>query len=59
MNFHGLLTMIKPVDFSTEFLRGQNDCAEGKPHSSGQSEAYDRGYATQYEREQILSEKTK
>jgi len=46
-------------DFAGEFLRGQIDCAEGKPHSAGNSEAYDRGYATEYEREQILSEKTK
>lgn len=38
---------------SSEFLAGQNDCAEGKEHKSGRSESYDRGYSTQYQMEQI------
>lgn len=37
-----------------DFIRGQEDCKEGKPHKS-QSEDYDRGYACQYELEQIKS----
>lgn len=35
------------------FLQGQQDCKEGKPHASGRGESYDRGYATQYEWEQV------
>ncbi len=45
--------------FEDDFLRGQWDCQEGNQHQSGQSEAYDRGYAVEYEREQILTEMTK
>ena len=36
-----------------EFLRGQRDCMNGEPHKAGQSEDYDRGYAAQYELEQV------
>lgn len=39
-----------------EFLRGQIDCQNGVQHKAGQSESYDRGYATEYEREQVASE---
>lgn len=39
---------------ASEFLRGQRDCEQGIPHKSGQSEEYNRGYAAQYELEQIL-----
>lgn len=46
-------------NFSDDFLRGQKDCGNGKPHKAGESEAYDRGYATQYEAEQVRNEKTK
>ena len=35
------------------FLQGQQDCKEGKPHESGKGESYDRGFATQYELEQV------
>lgn len=35
------------------FLQGQIDCRDGKPHQSGKGESYDRGYATQYEWEQV------
>tara|TARA_R110002110_G_scaffold415850_1_gene657991 strand:+ start:23009 stop:23149 length:141 start_codon:yes stop_codon:yes gene_type:complete len=37
-----------------EFLRGQRDCKDGKPHTD-QSKSYNRGYAAQYEMEQALS----
>ena len=39
-----------------DFLRGQRDCKDGIPHKSGQSESYDRGYATEYEKEQVETE---
>lgn len=35
------------------FLQGQKDCLDGKPHKSGKGESYDRGYAAQYEMEQV------
>jgi hypothetical protein len=37
-----------------EFMRGQQDCKDGKPHTD-QGVDYNRGYAAQYEMEQILS----
>ena len=37
-----------------EFVKGQSDCKQGKPHLS-KSESYDQGYAFQYELEQALS----
>lgn len=40
--------------FSTDFLRGQRDCKEGVTHCD-QGEAYNRGYATQYESEQVVT----
>jgi len=39
-----------------DFLRGQKDCKDGKPHKSGQGEDYDRGYSAQYELEASLSQ---
>ena len=42
------------MKFEREFLQGQRDCKAGiKP--SNQSEAYHRGYSTQYESDQIDS----
>ena len=42
------------MKFEREFLQGQSDCKAGvKPAS--QSEAYHRGYSTQYESDQIDS----
>jgi hypothetical protein len=41
---------------SDDFLRGQRDCMEGKPHQLGESESYDRGYGAEYESEQIKTE---
>lgn len=35
------------------FLKGQEDCRDGKPHQSGKGESYDRGYSAQYEWEQV------
>ena len=37
-----------------DFLRGQQDCKDGKPHSD-QGEDYNRGYSKQYTLEQVLS----
>ena len=37
-----------------EFMRGQKDCKNGKPHKD-QGEDYNRGYAAQYAMEQALS----
>jgi len=37
-----------------EFMQGQKDCANGVPHKAGMSDSYDRGYAAQYEMEQIM-----
>lgn len=38
-----------------EFISGQQDCREGKPHFDGKGESYDAGYSTQYQLEQIQS----
>jgi|TARA_R110000744_G_scaffold109086_1_gene206342 hypothetical protein len=43
----------------TDFLDGQSDCKEGMPHKSGKGDAYDRGYAAQYELDQINNERTR
>ena len=45
------------IDVS-EFMQGQRDCKAGIEHKAGQSDSYDRGYATQYELEQIESART-
>ena len=45
---------MKAENFSDEFMRGQQDCIDGKPHKSGQSEAYDRGYTTEERDQQII-----
>ena len=39
-----------------DFVRGQRDCKNGVPHEAGKSASYDRGYAAEYELEQIKSE---
>lgn len=41
------------------FVDGQSDCKEGMPHKSGKGDAYDRGYAAQYELDQINNERTR
>jgi hypothetical protein len=45
--------------FEDDFLQGQKDCRNGVEHKPMQSEAYNRGYATQYEKEQIDTEMSK
>jgi hypothetical protein len=37
----------------SEFVDGQQDCKEGKPHFDGKGESYDAGYSAQYALEQI------
>ncbi len=44
------------MSFEDDFLQGQRDCRDGKSHEAGKSDAYDRGYGTQYEAEQALTE---
>ena len=36
-----------------EFLKGQIDCQDGIKHEAGHGDSYDRGYAAQYELEQV------
>lgn len=38
-----------------EFMQGQQDCKDGKPHEAGRGESYDRGYAAQYELDEVKS----
>jgi hypothetical protein len=42
-----------------DYFRGARDCQDGVPHRSYQSEWYDRGYSTQYEREQVMTEQAR
>jgi hypothetical protein len=39
-----------------DFLKGQLDCQDGKPHQPGMSKEYDSGYSAQYGLEQIKAE---
>ena len=39
-----------------EFMRGQQACKEGKECESWRSESFTRGYAAQYELEQLREE---
>ena len=43
------------TEFSMHFMQGQKDCMAGKAHKDGRSEAYNQGYAAQYELEQQLT----
>lgn len=43
---------IKTDDYLA-FIKGQEDCEKGIKHQHGKGEYYDRGYATQYELEQV------
>lgn len=36
-----------------DFLQGQIDCIQGIEHKEGMSDSYNRGYAAQYELEQV------
>jgi hypothetical protein len=49
------LTANEPI--VAEFIDGQRDCRDGVEHQS-RSESYDRGYAAQYELEQMNTERT-
>lgn len=42
------------MTFEDDFMRGQDDCAKGKPHADGQGEAYDRGYNAEYQHQQNM-----
>ena len=44
------------MSFEDDFLKGQRDCRNGVPHKPMQSEAYNRGYGSQYSAEQSLTE---
>ena len=46
------------TDFVSDFLLGQSDCEKGIPHKAGQSAAYNRGYAAEYEISAIHDEIT-
>jgi len=39
-----------------DFLQGQIDCMQGIEHKEGMSDSYNRGYAVQYEVEQMRNE---
>jgi len=41
----------QPMD---DFIQGQRDCRDGKPHESGKPEAYDQGYNFQYQIEAMM-----
>lgn len=47
------------VFYVDNFIQGQQDCKEGKPHQSGRGDAYDDGYQAQYEKEAIQAEMSK
>lgn len=38
-----------------DFLDGQSDCRNGVEHKSGMSKDYDRGYAAEYQAEQVIA----
>ena len=42
-----------------EFIQGQKDCKEGKQTTGNESDDYLRGYAAQYNLEQIMGEITR
>jgi hypothetical protein len=44
------IAQAQPMD---NFIQGQRDCRDGKPHQLGKPEAYDQGYNVQYQLEQI------
>jgi len=46
------------MSWSHEFIDGMEACKAGIPHEPG-TDAYDRGYDTQYTHEQIKSEESK
>lgn len=43
-------------DFSSEFIAGQIACRDGKECPVGASDAFERGFATEYRLQQIETE---
>lgn len=41
-----------------DFIDGQRDCRNGVEHKDGKGADYDRGYAFEYQREQIMDKAT-
>lgn len=46
------------MSFSDDFLQGQKDCKNHVPHVAGKSEAYTRGYNTEYTAQQVADHNT-
>jgi hypothetical protein len=44
---------------TNQFIDGQKACSEGKPCPTGVSKDFERGYAAQYELEQVLERNPK
>ena len=44
--------MSNPV---VDFVDGQQDCRDGIPHQADRGKDYDRGYAYEYEAEQVFT----
>ena len=44
------------MSYADDFLQGARDCKDGIPHESGKPKAYDDGYGSQYEAEQLATE---
>ena len=49
----------EPVNVVNDFIDGQQACEKGLPCPIDASEDFVRGYATQYELEQIENERTR
>ena len=49
-----ILTQGQDIQNLSLYMQGVKDCKNGEPHSSGKGEAYDQGYADQYEIEQVI-----
>lgn len=41
------------IEKPEEFIAGQQDCRDGVEHKAGRHPDYTRGYATEYEKDQI------
>ena len=47
------------IDFFSQFIAGQRACQHGTPCPIDASEEFKRGYAAEYELEQIIDARTK
>jgi hypothetical protein len=47
--------MSNAPQFCDDFLDGQRDCQQGTPADMNRSEAYLRGYSTEYERGEMIT----